>query len=324
MSIDAPPTPPTPLYLVLGEEELLVERAVADVVTQARTVDPGVDLQRLRATDLTPVDLSGLLSPSLFADARVVVVQATHEAGKEVAAALVGYAADPVDGIVLVALHAGGVRGRALADALRAAGATVVRCESVPPWKKVEFVRAEVGRCGGTITAEAAELLVEAVGSDLRGLAAAASQLVADSGGRIEAAVVRRYHQGHAEVSGFDVADRVLAGDRAGALQALRWALATGVAPVLVADALAGGIRTMVRVGSASRADPGRMAVELGMPRRRVEKALAQLRSWRPEAAAAAFAVAAQVNAEVKGVAPDAGYALERAVQRMCDAREPR
>ena len=37
-----------------------------------------------------------------------------------------------------------------------------------------------------------------------------------------------------------------------------------------------------------------------------------------------ATAVAAEANADVKGAAPDVGYALERAVLRMCAARQTR
>ena len=43
-----------------------------------------------------------------------------------------------------------------------------------------------------------------------------------------------------------------------------------------------------------------------------------------PDALAVATAVAAEVNADVKGAAPDVGYALERAVLRICAARETR
>ena len=39
---------------------------------------------------------------------------------------------------------------------------------------------------------------------------------------------------------------------------------------------------------------------------------------------ALAFAAAAEVNADVKGAAADTDYALQRAVLRMCAARESR
>ena len=71
-------------------------------------------------------------------------------------------------------------------------------------------------------------MLIEAVGSDLRELAAATSQLVADTDGTVDESAVRRYYRGRAECPGFAVADKAVAGDRAGALEALRWAQLAG------------------------------------------------------------------------------------------------
>ncbi len=311
-----------PVHVVIGEEELLAERAVADVVARVRAEDPGADVRRHRATDLTPVDLAGALSPSLFAEARVVVVQAAHEAGKELAGALSAQARDLPDGMVLVVLHSGGARNKALVDDLRAQGAEMVDCPRIRwPNERVAFVKAEVRRLGARLGAGAAEALVEAVGSELRELAAAAAQLVADTGGTLDEAAVRRYHRGKAEVFGWDISDLVVAGDRAGALEALRWAESRGVPAVVIADALASGIRTLAIVGSAGRGDPNRLASSLGMSPSKIRKAQQQVRSWRPEAVAAAVAVTARLNADVKGVAADAAYACERAVLELCAAR---
>lgn len=313
---------PAPLHLVLGEEELLVERAVTAVTSAARTADPGTEVRRVRASEVTPGELAASLGASLFAEARVVVVQAAHEAGRDLAAAVLTHATEPAEGVVLVVTHAGGARNKALADALAKAGAQVTRCDRITRFEeRAEFVRAEVHAAGGRITGDAVGVLLEAVGSDLRELAAATGQLVSDSGGSVDERAVRRYHRGRAESSGFAVADKVVAGDRAGALEALRWALVLGVAPVLVADALADALRTLAKVGAAGRGDPNRLAGPLGMPPWKIRKAQSQVRSWRPEGIAAAFAAAADVNAEVKGAAADAGYALERAVLRICAAR---
>lgn len=313
---------PVPLHLVLGEEELLVQRAVQAILAVARAADPLAELRRHRGAELSAADLVESLSPSLFAEGRVIVLEAAHDVGKELADAILGYAADPAEGIVLVVLHAGGARGRALADGLRKGGAEVTRCDRITRIEeRGAFVRAEVRRAGGRIDPNAVAVLVEAVGSDLRELAAAAGQLAADTGGTVDERAVRRYHRGRAEVSGFAVADLVVAGDREGALEALRWALVVGVAPVLVADALADAVRTLARVGSAGRGDPDQLAGELGMPPWKVRKAQGQVRSWRPESLAVAFAAAAEVNADVKGAAADPAYALERAVLRMCAAR---
>ena len=114
--------------------------------------------------------------------------------------------------------------------------------------------------------------MLAAVGNDLRELAAACSQLVADTGGRIDTATVTRYYRGRAEVSGFTVADATMVGDVAGALEALRWALHIGVDPVPIADALADGVRTVARVASAGRGNPYQLASALGMPAWKVER----------------------------------------------------
>lgn len=311
-----------PVHLVIGEEELLVERAVSEVLERVRAEDPGADIRRHRATDLTPVDLANALSPSLFAEGRVVVVQAAHEAGKELAGALSAQARDLPEGMVLVVLHSGGARNKALVDDLKALGAEVVDCPRIRwPNERVAFVKAEVRRLGARLGPGAADALVEAVGSELRELAAAAAQLVADTGGTLDEAAVRRYHRGKAEVFGWDISDLVVAGDRAGALEALRWAESRGVPAVVIADALASGIRTLAIVGSAGRGDPNRLASSLGMSPSKIRKAQQQVRSWRPEAVAAAVAVTARLNADVKGVAADAGYACERAVLELCAAR---
>ncbi|HEY0807165.1 MAG TPA: DNA polymerase III subunit delta [Pseudonocardiaceae bacterium] len=313
-----------PLQLVLGDDEFLVERAVSDVVVAARRADPAAENRRAAVSDLTPAELVELLSPSLFAEGRVVVLAGAQDAGKEIADAVLGHARSPGDGIVLVVIHSGGGRtkvAKELPAALRKAGAEVTECGKITrPADRETFVRSEVRRSGGRIDAPAIAALLETVGSDLRELSAAASQLVADTGGSVDEPAVRRYHTGRAEVTGFVVAEKAVNGDRSGAMEALRWAMQLGVPHVLVADALADAVRTVSRVAAVGRADPFRLASELGMPPWKVKRALAQSRGWSQEGLAEAMQVVADVNADVKGAAADFDYALERAVLRIVAA----
>ena len=317
---------PEPLLLVLGDEELLVERAVRTALDTARKADPSADLTRVRVTDLTPPELAELLSPSLFAEGRVVVLEGAQEIGKEIADAVLAYAKEPADGIVLLVLHTGGGRAKVAKDlpgALKKAGAVVVECSKITkPADRDAFVKDEVRRAGGKIDPAGLAALIETVGTDLRELSAAASQLVTDNDGRVDGAAVRRYHQGKAEVTGFAVADLAVVGDRAGAMEALRWAMQLGVPHVLVADALAEGVRTVAKVASAGRGDPFRMAGDLGMPPWKVKRAQGQSRGWTPAGLAEAMQIVAALNADVKGVAADADYALERAVLRVVAAHQ--
>jgi DNA polymerase III subunit delta len=312
------------LHLVLGDEELLVERAVAELLRSARKragADAGADvpISRMRAGEVSTYELAELLSPSLFADERIVVLEAAAEAGKDTAAMIAAAAADVPAGTVLVVVHAGGGRAKALATELQSLRAVVHPCARITkPSERVDFVRKEFRALRVKVDEETVTALLDAVGSDVRELAAACSQLVADTGGDVDAAAVRRYHSGKAEVKGFDIADKAVTGDVGGATEALRWAMMRGEPLVVLADALAEAVHTIGRVGPLS-GDPYRLAAQLGMPPWRVQKAQKQARRWSRDTVATAMKVVAELNANVKGAVADADYALESAVRQVAE-----
>ncbi|MEZ0381664.1 DNA polymerase III subunit delta [Mycobacterium sp. pW045] len=313
--------PVSPLHLILGDEELLVERAVAQVLAAVRAQAGSADIpvDRLRAGEVDAGELAELLSPSLFADERVVVLEAAGEAGKDAVNLIGATAADVPPGTVLVVVHSGGGRAKALAGQLRQLGAEVHPCARITKaTERADFVRAEFRRLKVRVDDACVTALLDAVGSDIRELAAACSQLVADTGGHVDAVAVRRYHSGKAEVKGFDVADRAVVGDVEGATEALRWAMIRGEPHVVLADALAEAIHTIARVRPKS-GDPYRLAGELGMPPWRVQRAQKQARHWSQESVAAAVRLVAGLNADVKGAAADADYALEAAVRKVAE-----
>lgn len=306
---------------MLGDEELLVERAVAAVLAAARRQAGSRDIpvDRLRAGDVGASELAELLSPSLFADERVVVLDAADEAGKDAAALVESAAADVPPGTVLVVVHSGAGRAKALVGRLRELGAQVHPCAKITkPADRADFVRAEFAALRVKADPATVTALLDALGSDIRELAAACSQLVADTGGQVDAAAVRRYHSGKAEVKGFDIADRAVVGDVAGALEALRWAMLRGEPQVVLADALAEAVHTIARVGPLT-GDPYRLAGDLGLPPWRVQKAQKQSRHWSRETVATAARLVAELNAAVKGAAADADYALEAAVRTVAE-----
>jgi DNA polymerase III subunit delta len=307
-----------PLTLVLGDEDLLVSRAVAQVTGAARQQDPEADVREVPGAELDPGAMSDLLAPSLFGERRVLVVRDGHEVAKPVSAALLDYVAAPDERICLVVTHPGGVKGKALADGLRAAGARMIECPRLTrPRERAEFVTAEVRGAGRAITPAAVDTLLETVGTDLWALATAVGQLVADTTGSIDVDAVTRYHRGHADASGFLVADRAVEGDRVAALQLLRWALADGLAPVLVTSSLASNLRTIAKVAAAGRGGTGAQAKRLGLPPWRVERAGRWARSWTPDALSTALTDVAAADAAVKGGAADPAYELERVVARV-------
>ncbi len=318
------PTPAllAPLTLVVGDEELLVSRAVAAVVRAARARCADVDVRDLEATALGPGDLAEVLSPSLFGDERVLVIRAGQDLAKETAAEVVAYAQDPLPEVVLVVVHAGGAKGKALVTSLLAAGARRVDAPKITKAsERRDLVRAELRSDGRQVAEEAVTALLDAVGNDLRELCSAAGQLLSDTDGPITEQVVARYHRGRAESSGFAVADRAVDGDLAGALELARWGQATGLANVLVTSALASTLRSVAMVASAGRAPASVLAGQLGMPSWKVEKTQRQARGWRPEGLSDALRAVAVADGDVKGGAADQAYAVERALLTVVQAR---
>ena len=306
--------------VVVGEEDLLVERAVARLVDAARPAD---DVRHVQAAGLRPGELAALTAPSLFGGGCVIVVHGTADAAKNVADEITSLAGDPPPETVLVLTHAGGAKGKALLAALGKRGARMIECPKVTRMgERMQFIRGEFRQAGRTIEESGVRALLDALGNDLRELAAACAQLAADTTGVVDQAVVARYYRGRAEASGFTVADRAVEGRLGDALELLRWALAVGVSPVLITSGLAQGVRLLGRVGSAPRGQSdAAVAAEAGMPPWKVDRVRQQLRGWTPEGVARALAVVARADAQVKGEGTSAGYALEVAIRDIVACR---
>jgi DNA polymerase-3 subunit delta len=312
---------------------LLVDRAVAAAVASAlgsgaseagsAEADESPTVHDVAAASLGPGELTTLTAPSLFGGACIAVVRGTQDANKEISAELVRLAESPAPDVTLVLTHAGGAKNKALLASLASAGARRFDCPVVKRFgERIDFLRSEFSRAGRKADEAALRALLDAVGTDLRDLAAACSQLAVDTTGVIGAETVARYYRGRAEATGFSVADRACEGSLTAALEQLRWALATGTSPVLISSALASGLRTLGLVGSVGRGlSSNALAADLGMPPWKIDKARQQLRGWSAAGIAKAHAAVAEADAQVKGEAASAGYALERAITTIVACR---
>jgi DNA polymerase-3 subunit delta len=315
------------VILVTGPEELLNERAVSSALAAVREHDAEAEVSQTNADQMSMAALADLAAPSLFSSNRCVVVRGLENLPEEAHQGLVDYASSPADDVGLVLVHSGGQKGKGLLDKLKKQKAvTEVKSAALKPSEFPRFVSAEVRSHGGRIAEDAAELLVASVGQDLRALAAAAEQLCSDAAGEpLTAAVVRKYFGGRAEVKSFAVADAAIYGRTAVALEELRWALESGTAPVLVTSAFASGLRGLARFKSAPRGlREADLAREAGVPPWKLRILRDQARGWEDAGLARAIRAVAQADADVKGAASDASYALERMVLTVAGARAGR
>ncbi len=310
--------------LIVGSDEFLVSRAVDESVRSLRTSDAeGPDVAEVAVVEAADCDvftLQELTSPSLFGDERIVVLRSVQDAGKDLAAALIQLVTDGLGGRVVMT-HAGGAKGKAVIDGLKGAGAAAVAVEAPRSARdREQWLIDEVSRNGGSIDRGAMNDLLAALSADLREIATVVAQLVVDAGPRITGEVVATYHRGRAEQTGFVVADRAVEGQVAEAVEAARWALSSGVEPVLISAALAANLRLIGLVAGSDRRSPEALAGPLRQPPWKIRRALGWVRRWRPEALAAAMTAVAAADAEVKGGGDDAEYAVERAVLTVATA----
>lgn len=311
-----------PLTLVVGDEEFLVSRALDDLRRALLDADPEAEVHEVEGSAVEAVEMIQLLSPSLFGGRRLVIVRSAQDLPAAVATAVLPMFIDTDPETKVVVQHLGAAKGKAVLDTLRARKPLEISCAKVTRAEdRQAFLRSEVTRFHGRISAGGAAALLDAVGSDLREISAVVAQLIGDTGGAIDSAAVAAYHRGRAEVTGFAVADEVVVGNVAAALSNLRWALNVGVPPVLIADAIAEGVRSVAKVAGAGNGDPFKLAPALGMPPWKVKRARTQARGWSEPGLAHAMAIAAALNADVKGAAADPDYALESAVRRIVAAR---
>jgi DNA polymerase III subunit delta len=311
------------LVLVVGPEELLAERAVSSVLTAARSEHQATEVVELDGAGYESGSVGVQASPSLFAEPRVLVIRGLEDANEALVSDLTEYLAAPAEDVTLVLCHRGGVRGKKVLDAARRSGAEEIECPAIKSDRdKSDFVTREFRTARRQIAPEAVRALVEAVGSDLRELASACAQLVADTTGRVEAEAVLLYHGGKVEATGFRVADAAVTGRTGEALELLRHALATGLDPVPIVAVLASSLRTLAKVAAVGRTGRSAdVAKTLGMAPWQVDKARRQLTGWRPDGLARSIVAVAEADAAVKGGGRDPQYAVERAVVTVAQAR---
>jgi DNA polymerase-3 subunit delta len=313
--------------LVTGPEELLNQRAVSAALEAVRRADEESEVSETNAAELSMGSLADLAAPSLFSTIRCVVVRGLEDLPDETYDGLLDYAASPAEDVGLVLVHSGGQKGSGLLAKLRKLGpVTEVKSAALKAHEYPRWVAAEARTHGARIAEDAAELLVQSVGQDLRALAGACHQLANDFAGQpLTADVVKRYFGGRAEVKGFAVADAAIYGRTARALEELRWALDNGTAPVLVTSAFASGLRGLAKYKSAPRGlREGDLAKEVGVPPWKLRTLREQARGWEDAGLVRAIQAVAQADADVKGAASDSSYALERMVISVTDARSPR
>ncbi|PWG64105.1 DNA polymerase III subunit delta [Sediminicurvatus halobius] len=247
-----------PVYLIAGEEPLLVEEALGALRERVRaagfgerevlSVEAGFDWSRLAGA---------AENLSLFAERRLIELRLPQgKPGQEGTRALQAFAkAPPADTVLVVICGRLDSRQRSAAWVKALAGAGVVayawpvRSEALPRW-----AAARLRQRGLTADPEALDLLAERGEGNLLALSQEIDKLaLLAGGGHLDVATVRGAVGDSARFAIFDLPEAALAGGLARTARICRGLREEGEEPVLVLWALARELRVLAELQESAR-----------------------------------------------------------------------
>jgi DNA polymerase-3 subunit delta len=172
-----------PVYLLHGDEDVLKDEAIRALIDTAVGASRDFNLDVRFAPDLTPESFHALVNtPPMLADRRAVVLRGVEQLGKrktKLRDEMVRYLAAPNPTTVLVLVVAAGEEPDP--DLVRASASVEMEplaAERVPRW-----MQHRATTLGIALAADAAELLLKAVGNDLTTLSRELEKLAALAAG---------------------------------------------------------------------------------------------------------------------------------------------
>jgi DNA polymerase-3 subunit delta len=316
-----------PTTLVLGEEDLLAERAVAEAVAAARDeLGDETTVEEVQGGALPDGFAMGLATASLFGGGRVVVVNGADALDATGRQAVLAVARDPSPGTVLV-LRAASVGRQAKFFKELQPHAQVVTVARLRPSERASWLRAEVRRLGRKADEGAITALIDTVGQDLRELAGAVAKLhvAVPPPEPLRAAHVTEFLAQTADRGVFDLTDAVFGGDAAAALGHLDSLLAQGEDVLGLLGMLARQLRLLLKVSEHPNAPSGQVAQAIGGGLRdwQVDRARRQARKFQPEVLRRALDMIAEADAGVRNGSLPSRLLLEMVVTRIASAGAP-
>ena len=277
--------------LIASQAEFLADaefRRLRDVL-----VGKGASVEHLDASepDATAMVLG---TGSLFAEDRCLVLRGDVKTVEPHLPAIIAFAENPLPGTTLLIVT---TSAKTLAKAL-GARADLIELEPPKPWETAAWVVRYAKSLGRQVRQDAAELLVDTLGTDLRELASAIETL-SISGAPITPKAVAEHFQGH-ETALYTLLDDVLARDRPNALRNLQALLRAGDHPLVVHAALVKQFRSLAAVSGRAKHEhpsPSSLDVSPGYLRRAVKAA----RAWDPDAIRRAIIALAETDLALKG-----------------------
>jgi DNA polymerase-3 subunit delta len=176
-----------PVYLIFGEQDLLLEQALDKLKSEVGQVaDLDFNMETFGGESADADDIVAACNTLPFAsERRLVVVLGVEKLSKEATDTLVDYVTSPSPTTILALVAKKIAKNTRLYKAVEKLGGLIERA-APKAWELPSRVQDMFARKGKRVTLEGAEMLVAAVGKDMRRLAIEVEKAVAFTGERTE------------------------------------------------------------------------------------------------------------------------------------------
>ena len=165
---------PASVVLVTGPEAFLADRAGQAIRDALKGEHADLEVHDVDASSYNAGELFTFASPSLFAEPRLIRVESVEKCSDAFLEDAKRYVTQPAEETTLVLRHAGGQRGKALLDLIRAGNGIEVVCPEIKKDQdRLTFAQGEFRRLGAQITPGALRMLVAAYSGGVGELAGA-------------------------------------------------------------------------------------------------------------------------------------------------------
>jgi DNA polymerase-3 subunit delta len=312
---------PAPLYLIVGEEDLLRDAALAAIKSAVLGDRDEFNYDLFYGDDATGADiLTAASEMPVFAERRLVVVKAAEKLPSRESEALLDFLKQPVETTTLVFVSAK-LDGRLkFAQALGRA-AVVIDCAPLREAQVASWVARDAEWLGVRLDDQAAQVLKEVAGESLYGARRELEKLAAyvPPGRAVTAADVYLLRGLEPGASVFDLALAIAERHRGRVLSILARNLEAGEAPLRILGSLAWQYRRLWKMKEllAIGGREGEVARTLRMDPLKVRSCLGRLSDEHLQTALRLFL---EADAQLKG--GSSGHprmVMERLLLRLCD-----
>lgn len=329
---------PAATYLLTGEEDALVDRALQMITDRILSKSAAADfsLTRLdgKTCDASELDAAARTA-SLFGGRRLVILRAAQSMRPAEQKKVIAYLKKPVPSTSLVLIVRGAgpssrdpkrskaaKAARAYKKAVEAGGGRTVDCPRPSARDLPRMAESALSDAGLSIDREGLHALVDAIGEDLGALWQAVEKLALFKAGqgRVKVDDVAEVVADTRTQSVFALTDAVAEGKLDRALGGLRRLIRDGDSPLTILGHLSRHFRILARVQALAvrgdSADTIRSA--LGLHPFVVKKSIQQSRRFRPGSLARKLGRLAEADRSLKGGAMPDALELELLVGALC------